>query len=76
MSPYRKTALLLIRLVAFGCMLFSLLQLGAHLIALKAGKPVDSTIVITLKSLPLVVGIVLMVKSYSIAKKLTEDFDE
>ena len=76
MNPYRKTALLLIRLIAFGCMLFGLLHVGAYMVAAKAGKGVDRPLEIALKSLPLLVGLVLMFKSYSIAKRMTEDLED
>lgn len=77
MSPYRKSALLLVRLVAFGCLIFSLLQLGAYVMLKQAGKPLpDSPLMMSLKLLPLLVGLVLLVKGSAIARKLTEDFEE
>ncbi|MFN7140732.1 MAG: hypothetical protein ACK4UN_15455 [Limisphaerales bacterium] len=77
MSPYRRAALLLIRLVAFGLMLFSVLQVGAYFFLLRTGQsPTDGPFLLTLKVLPFLVGLYLLVKSSSIAKRLTEDFEE
>jgi len=77
MNPYTKAALFLIRLVAFGFILFSLLQLSTYLFYFFGEKkPAGSALSILLKTLPLVIGLVLLLKSYKIARKLTEDFDE
>ncbi|MBA4148251.1 MAG: hypothetical protein H0X66_09055 [Verrucomicrobia bacterium] len=76
MSPYRRAALLLIRLVAFGLMLFSILQMGAYFFLVRTGKtPDDSLVMISLKTLPLLIGFGLLIKSSSIAKRVTEDFE-
>lgn len=77
MSPYRRAALLLIRLVAFGLMLFGLLQMGAYFYVKQMGKPPeDSLIMISLKTMPLVIGLIMLFKSSALAKRLTEDFEE
>ena len=77
MNPYRKAALLLIRLIAFGFMIFSAFQFFFYYLANKTGKKInDSTVLMVLKTLPFLIGLILLIKSYSIAKKLTEDFDE
>ncbi len=77
MSPYRKAALLLVRLTSFGLMLVGGLQLGAHLLLVRAGKtPPDSNLMIAFKSLPLLIGLILLFKGSAIARKLTEDFEE
>lgn len=77
MNPYTRAALFLIRLIAFGFILTGALLLGAYFFSLKAGKhPEGGIISLSLKTLPLLVGLVLLFKSYAIARKLTEDFDE
>jgi hypothetical protein len=77
MNPYRRSALFLIRLIAFGLALFTVLQLGAYVFYLKTNKkPADGRLAITLKIIPGLVGLGLMIKSGAIARKLTEDFDE
>lgn len=77
MSPYRRAALLLIRLVAFGFILFSILQMGAYFLMVRTDKtPEDSLVMISLKTIPLLIGLAVLIKSSAIAKKLTEDFEE
>jgi len=77
MNPYTKAALFVIRMIAFGCILCSLLLLASYVFYLKTEKRPDvGTLSIILKSLPLLFGFVLLFKSSAIAKKLTEDFDE
>ena len=77
MSPYRRAALLFIRLLAFGLMLFSALYLGAYFFALRTGKePDESILLMSLKTVPLLIGFVLLVKSSAIARRLTEDLEE
>jgi hypothetical protein len=77
MNPYTKAALFLIRMIAFGCILCSLLLLASYVFYLRAEKkPDDGVISLILKTLPLLVGFVLLCKSGAIAKKLTEQFDE
>jgi hypothetical protein len=76
MNPYTKAALFLIRLIAFGCIMTSLLLLGSYIFYLKTGRhPADGVLSLILKTLPLIIGVVLLVKGYAIAKKLTEDLD-
>jgi hypothetical protein len=76
MNPYTKAAVFLIRLIAFGCILCSLLLLGSNLFLLMTGKKSeDGMLSMALKSLPFIVGLLLLIKSYAIARKLTEDFD-
>ena len=77
MSPYRRAALLFIRLIAFSLMLFSSLYLGAYFFASRAGnRPDDGIFLMSLKTLPLLIGLFLMIRSSAIAKKLTEDIEE
>jgi hypothetical protein len=77
MSPYRKTALLLIRLIAFGCMLLSVLLIGANFVLVRTGsQSADGVPMLVVKSLPFVLGFILMLKGSAIARRLTEDFDE
>ena len=77
MNPYRKAALLLIRLIAFGCIIFSMLQFGLYFLAKKTGNKVnESAPMLALKAVPFVVGFGLLLKGNAIARRLTEDFDE
>jgi hypothetical protein len=76
MNPYTKAALFLIRLIAFGCIMTSLLLLGSYVFYLKGDRhPEGGVLSLIVKTLPLIIGAVLLVKSYAIAKKLTQDFD-
>ena len=77
MNPYTKAALFLLRMIAFGFVLVSVLQLGS-LVFYFAGpkKPVIDWVSVGLRSIPLLIGLVLLIKSYAIARKLTEHFDE
>lgn len=78
MNPYRRAALFLIRLIATGFILFTLLQAAAYLaVFLKTGKkPEFTALSIFWQSLSLLIGVVLLGKSNTIAKRLTQDFDE
>lgn len=76
MNPYRKAALFIIRLVAFAFILFGALQLGADYFTRRRGQPSAEMIWLILEILSVLLGIVLLLKSGTIAKKLTEDFDE
>ena len=77
MSPYRRAALFVVRMVAFGFIICSLLLLGTYVIYMKAGKqPEGGFAPFVLKALPGAVGIVLLFKSSAIARRITEDFDE
>jgi hypothetical protein len=76
MNPYRRIALTVIRLVAAGCLLISTLNLGLYY--LKTHQARDSMHVgrSLLLAIPLVIGILLLIKSTAIARRLTQDFDE
>ena len=77
MSPYRRSALFLIRLVAFGLILFTVLWVALSVFASKAGKqPEAGWHVLALKVVPGVLGLFLFAKSGAIARRLTEDFEE
>lgn len=77
MSPYTKGALFLIRLVAFGLILFSAVLLSSYLFYLVTKKkPEGGTLAFALKGLPLIIGVVLWAKGHKLARKLTEDLDE
>jgi hypothetical protein len=77
MNPYRKAALLLIRMVAFAFILVGLLLLSSYVFyAVGQKKPEGGIIWILLKAIPVLIGLVLLLKSGAIARKLTEDFDE
>jgi hypothetical protein len=76
MNPYRRIALTVIRLVAAGCLLISTLNLGLYY--LKTHQARDSMQIgrCLLLAIPLVIGILLLIKSTAIARRLTQDFDE
>lgn len=76
MNPYTKAVLFIIRLVAFGFILFGALPLGADYFARRQPKPTGSAFWLFLEIFSLLLGFVLLFKSSAIAKKLTEDFDE
>lgn len=76
MNPYTKAASFVVRLVAFAFILFGALPLGANYFASRQHKPSGSMIWMILEILSLLVGFVLLIKSTTIAKKLTEDFEE
>jgi len=78
MNPYTRAALFLIRLIATGFILFTVLPVAAYLaVFLKSGKkPELSALSIFWQSLSLLIGLALLFKSNAIAKKLTEDFEE
>ena len=76
MSPYKRAALLLIRLVASGFLLFGLLNLSFYVLKhflVKADLPVGRCL---LSGIPVVIGLAILIKSSAIANRLTQDFDE
>jgi hypothetical protein len=76
-NPYTKVVLFVIRLVAFGLVFTSLLYLSSYLFfAVGRESSGEGTVSLALKSLPLILGIILWIKSHALAKKLTEDFDD
>lgn len=75
MNPYRKAASFVLRLVAFAFILFGILPLGADYLVSRQTKP-NITLWLFLEILSVLLGIVLLIKSGAIAKKLTEDFEE
>jgi hypothetical protein len=76
MNPYFKAALFLIRLIAAGFCIFSLTMLSSDVFLLLSNKPISGPPTLALKSLPLLIGLVLFLKSYALAKHLTKDFEE
>lgn len=76
MNPYRKGAAMLIRLVALGLVILGGLNTWLEFLRERAGKgPVRSGIVVVFGLLA-AAGLVLLVCSGSLARRLTEDFDE
>ncbi len=76
MNPYKKAALLLIRLVASGLMLFGLINIALYLLKSflnKSGVPIGRFLVM---AIPVLIGLVILTKSSAIATRLTQDFDE
>ncbi len=76
MNPYRKAAAFLIQLVACAFVLFGALPLGMNYFAHRQHKPVSGIGWLVFEVISLLVGLVLLLKSGSIARKLTEDFEE
>jgi hypothetical protein len=76
MNPYFKAALFLIRLIAAGFAIFGGTLLSSDVFLLLSHKPISGPATLALKCLPLLIGLVLFVKSYALAKNLTKDFEE
>jgi len=76
MNPYTKAARFIIRLVAFAFILFGALPLGLDYFARRQQQPAAGTFWLFLEIFSLLLGVVLLIKSREIAKKLTENFDE
>ena len=76
MNPYKKAALSLIRLVASGFMLFGFIYLGLYLFKSFLAKSEVQIGSCLLSAIPVVIGLVILIKSSAIANRLTQDFDE
>ena len=76
MNPYKKAALLLIRLVASGFMLFGFIYLGLYLVKSYLARSEVQIGSCLLLAIPEVIGLVILIKSAAIANRLTRDFDE
>ena len=77
MSPYRKGASLVIRMVAFALILFSAIFVASDFFDSKLRRKNDLKIFpLLLKAIPFLAGAALFIKSDALAKKLTEDFDD
>lgn len=77
MNPYARGAQFLIRLAAGGLIMWSLIEIGFYAFAkilhrTYAGGFWSWFVMVV----PLLAGLVLMFKSRSLARKLTEDFDD
>jgi hypothetical protein len=76
MNPYKKIALTVIRLLGAGCFLIGTMNLGLYWFKNHHDKiPINTGHCLWL-SLPLVIGLLLLVKSSALAHRLTRDFDE
>lgn len=75
-NPYFKAALFLIRLVAAGFAIFGITLLCVDVVSMLSHKPISGPGTLALKLVPLLIGLVLFLKSYSLAKRLTRDFEE
>jgi hypothetical protein len=76
-NPYTRVVLFVIRLAAFGLVFTSLLYLASSAyFTVGRQSSGESVFQMILKGIPLLLGIVLWIKSYAIARKLTEDFDD
>jgi hypothetical protein len=76
MNPYFKAALFVIRLIAAGFVIFGGTLLSSDLFLMLSHKPVSPAGTLALKAVPILIGFVLFLKSYSLAKNLTKDFEE
>lgn len=76
MSPYKRAALLLIRLVASGFILFGVLNLAFYVLKHFLDKTDLQVGRCLLSGVPVVIGLVILIKSSAIANRLTQDFDE
>lgn len=76
MNPYFKAALFLIRLIAAGFAIFGLTLLSVDVAKMLSHQPISGSGTLALKLLPLLIGLVLFLKSYALAKRLTRDFEE
>lgn len=76
MNPYLRAALFVIRLAAAGFVIFGITLLCSDLFLMLSHKPVSKPLTLALKALPILIGLVLFLKSYALAKHLTKDFEE
>ena len=75
MNPYRRAALFLIRLIAGGFLCIGVFYLFPDAVLLRAHRKVGA-LPVTGHCLIFIAGMILLLKSDSLARKLTEDFDE
>jgi hypothetical protein len=77
MSPYLKAALFVIRLAAFGLILVSALLLAPDGFRLMTNQRAElGGFRLLLSSVPLLVGLLIWMKSYRLAKFFTRDLDD
>lgn len=76
MSPYRKAATFVLRLIGLGLLIAPLILFGLDYFASKAQHTTPSKVAMILKIASALAGLVLLIASGSIARRLTEDFDE
>jgi hypothetical protein len=76
MNPYKKAALLLIRLVASGLMLFGVINIALYLMKSFLNRSDVPTGRCLAMGIPIAIGLVILVKSSAIAGRLTQDLDE
>jgi len=76
MSPIEKALRFVIRTLAAGLILVSVLLFSTYVFYLVGGKKVEANISDNiLKALPLLAGIVLWIKSGSLAEQLSDHFE-
>ncbi|MDB6125580.1 MAG: hypothetical protein JWQ71_4573 [Pedosphaera sp.] len=76
MNPYTKIALTVIRLLGAGFLLIGGMNLGLYWIKIRHGQAHFQIWRCLYLSLPIVIGLGLLVKSSALARRLTQDFDE
>jgi hypothetical protein len=76
MNPYKKIALMVIRLLGAGGFLIGVMNLSLYWFKNHHDKTQVNVGRCLLLSIPLVIGLLLLVKSSALAHRLTRDFDE
>jgi hypothetical protein len=74
-SPYTRVVQAVIRLVAFGAVVFSVCLLASDVFLYLSQRPASRPLILILKGLPFLAGIVLFWKSSDMAHQLTKDSD-
>jgi hypothetical protein len=74
-SPYARVVLSIIRLIAFGAIVFSVCLLSSDVFLYFSHRPTSGALFLVLKGLPFLAGIVLFWKSSDMADHLTKDLD-
>lgn len=75
MNVYTKVALSIIRLTAFGCIVFSLCLCASDLFLYLSRQVAPKRLLLALKALPFFMGLALYWKSRALAEHLTKDLD-
>ena len=65
----------IIRLIAFGAIIFSVCLLASDFYLYLSHKPFNGPAMLVLKGLPFLAGVILLWKSSDIAQHLTQDLD-
>jgi hypothetical protein len=74
-SPYTKAVQSIVRLVAFGAVVFSVCLYASDVFLYFSQRPPSRPLILALKGLPFLAGLVLFWKSSAMAMYLTKDLD-